>query len=90
VDSRRFDPDPGWLHIAASAGFSDISYFNRAFRARFGATPTDIRASFGDDARFPPAAADDSSAGKKGAAPVAWKRELHAHIAGKRRVRSLG
>jgi AraC-like DNA-binding protein len=29
--------------IAAAAGFSDISYFNRAFRARFGATPTDIR-----------------------------------------------
>jgi len=48
--------------IAASAGFSDISYFNRAFRARFGATPTDIRASFGGDARFPLAAADDSSA----------------------------
>jgi AraC-like DNA-binding protein len=32
--------------IASAAGFSDISYFNRAFRARFGATPTDIRASF--------------------------------------------
>jgi AraC-like DNA-binding protein len=29
--------------IAATAGFSDISYFNRAFRVRFGATPTDIR-----------------------------------------------
>jgi AraC-like DNA-binding protein len=48
--------------IAATAGFSDISYFNRAFRARFGATPTDIRASFGGDARFPLAAADDPSA----------------------------
>jgi len=31
--------------IASAAGFSDISYFNRAFRARFGATPTDIRAN---------------------------------------------
>jgi AraC-like DNA-binding protein len=31
--------------IATAAGFSDISYFNRAFRARFGATPTDIRAN---------------------------------------------
>lgn len=31
--------------IAAAAGFSDISYFNRAFKARFGATPTDIRAN---------------------------------------------
>jgi AraC-like DNA-binding protein len=35
--------------IAASAGFSDISYFNRAFRARFAATPSDIRASAGSD-----------------------------------------
>ncbi len=30
--------------IAMSVGFSDISYFNRAFKARFGATPTDVRA----------------------------------------------
>lgn len=30
--------------IAVAAGFSDISYFNRAFKARFGATPTDDRA----------------------------------------------
>ena len=29
--------------VATTAGFSDISYFNRAFRARFGATPKDIR-----------------------------------------------
>jgi AraC-like DNA-binding protein len=29
--------------IAHSAGFSDLSYFNRAFRKRFGATPSDIR-----------------------------------------------
>jgi AraC-like DNA-binding protein len=35
--------------IAAAAGFSDISYFNRAFRRRFGATPTEIRASFDCD-----------------------------------------
>ncbi len=42
------EPNSKWRKIsdvAASAGFSDISYFNRAFRARFGATPTDIRAS---------------------------------------------
>jgi len=32
--------------IATAVGFSDVSYFNRAFRARFGATPTEIRASF--------------------------------------------
>ena len=29
--------------IASAAGFSDISYFNRAFRARFDARPTDVR-----------------------------------------------
>ena len=29
--------------IAHSAGFSDLSYFNRVFRRRFGATPSDIR-----------------------------------------------
>lgn len=29
--------------IAATVGFSDISYFNRAFKVRFGATPTDVR-----------------------------------------------
>jgi AraC-like DNA-binding protein len=29
--------------IAHSAGFSDLSYFNRAFRKRFGATPSDLR-----------------------------------------------
>lgn len=30
--------------IAFDAGFSDLSYFNRAFRLKFGATPSDIRA----------------------------------------------
>jgi AraC-like DNA-binding protein len=29
--------------IAHSSGFSDLSYFNRAFRKRFGATPSDMR-----------------------------------------------
>lgn len=29
--------------LAYDAGFSDLSTFNRAFRARFGATPSDIR-----------------------------------------------
>ena len=29
--------------LAAEAGFADMSYFNRAFRRRFGATPSDIR-----------------------------------------------
>jgi AraC-like DNA-binding protein len=31
--------------IAAEAGFTDLSYFNRAFRSHFGATPSDIRAA---------------------------------------------
>jgi AraC-like DNA-binding protein len=40
--------DPQWGHrkvadIAAEAGFTDLSYFNRAFRRRFGRTPSDIR-----------------------------------------------
>ena len=29
--------------IAYETGFSDLSYFNRAFRRRFGATPSDVR-----------------------------------------------
>jgi AraC-like DNA-binding protein len=40
--------DPRYQHlkvseIAYSSGFSDLSYFNRAFRRRFGATPSDTR-----------------------------------------------
>lgn len=42
--------DPRWRHrkiaaVAAEAGFADLSYFNRAFRRHFGATPSDIRES---------------------------------------------
>jgi AraC-like DNA-binding protein len=29
--------------VATESGFSDVSYFNRAFRRNFGATPTDMR-----------------------------------------------
>jgi AraC-like DNA-binding protein len=44
--------DPQWRHrkiadIAAEAGFTDLSYFNRAFRRRYGATPSDIRHTAG-------------------------------------------
>ncbi|MBV8837692.1 MAG: helix-turn-helix transcriptional regulator [Alphaproteobacteria bacterium] len=40
--------DPVWrsrriADVASAAGFSDLSHFNRAFRRRFGATPSDIR-----------------------------------------------
>jgi len=31
--------------IALDAGFSDVSYFNRAFRRRYDATPTNVRAA---------------------------------------------
>lgn len=42
--------DPRWDYrkiadIAAEAGFTDLSYFNRAFRRRYGATPSDLRAA---------------------------------------------
>jgi AraC-like DNA-binding protein len=63
------EPRSRWRKISevsAAAGFSDISYFNRAFRARFGARPTDVRSSFeherGDPAS-PPAAADEPASG---------------------------
>jgi AraC-like DNA-binding protein len=29
--------------VALDCGFGNISYFNRQFRARYGATPSDIR-----------------------------------------------
>jgi AraC-like DNA-binding protein len=40
--------DPQWrdrkiADIAAEAGFTDLSYFNRAFQRRFGATPSASR-----------------------------------------------
>jgi len=31
--------------VAFDAGFGDLSYFNRVFRRRFGATPSDVRAA---------------------------------------------
>lgn len=37
--------------VANAAGFGDLSYFNRAFRKRFGATPSDMRAAI--DASIP-------------------------------------
>jgi AraC-like DNA-binding protein len=40
------DPANAWRKIndiAYSAGFADVSYFNRSFRRRFGRTPSDFR-----------------------------------------------
>jgi AraC-like DNA-binding protein len=40
------DPrNPTVTAIAYEVGFSDLSYFNRAFRRRFGATPSELRAA---------------------------------------------
>lgn len=46
--AHRLLRDPRFSHrkisdVAYSAGFSDLSYFNREFRKRFGMTPTAIR-----------------------------------------------
>ena len=45
---RRMLLDSRFAHLtiaqlAHSNGFNDISYFNRAFRRHFGATPSDLR-----------------------------------------------
>jgi len=44
-DAQRGDRKIG--DIALEAGFTDLSHFNRSFRRRYGATPSEIR----DDAR---------------------------------------
>ena len=48
--ARRMLTDPRWAgrsiaSIAFDAGFGDLSYFNRTFRRRYGATPSDLRAA---------------------------------------------
>jgi AraC-like DNA-binding protein len=50
VQVHRMLADPCHAHraistIAYDAGFGDLSTFNREFRRRFGATPSDIRAT---------------------------------------------
>lgn len=47
--AHRMLADPSWAQrsiteIAYEAGFNDLSYFNRVFRRRFDATPSEVRA----------------------------------------------
>ena len=55
-----FDPRFAGLNVSAiafAAGFGDLSYFNRTFRRRFGATPSELRHSLpGADHRLAPEA----------------------------------
>ena len=53
--ARRMLTDPRFRDraigsIAFDAGFGDLSYFNHAFRRRFGASPSDIRVEAADNA----------------------------------------
>ncbi len=46
--ARRMFTDPRWADrsvasIAFDAGFGDLSYFNRSFKRRYGATPSEVR-----------------------------------------------
>ena len=55
---RRMLGDSRYAHLtiaqlAHACGFNDISYFNRAFRRHFGATPSDVRESDADAAITP-------------------------------------
>jgi AraC-like DNA-binding protein len=48
--AHRMLGDPGEAHksiasIVFECGFGDVSYFNRSFRRRYGATPSDVRAA---------------------------------------------
>jgi AraC-like DNA-binding protein len=52
--------------IAFDAGFGDLSHFNRLFRRRFGATPSEVRAETLRSSRLTELDADGSALGKSG------------------------
>src|SRR5262245_15937767 len=59
---RLRDPSNRWRKvsdIAAASGFADVSYFNRAFKARFAVTPRDARALMTELDLVPAPALDD-------------------------------
>ena len=47
TDPRQIDKPVS--SIAYEAGFSDLSYFNRTFRKKFGTTPSDLRGRTRDE-----------------------------------------
>src|SRR5207253_2132480 len=54
LSAWRMLTSPTHLHctigaIALEAGFSDLSYFNRSFRRRYGASPSEVRAGAARD-----------------------------------------
>jgi AraC-like DNA-binding protein len=51
VLSDRHSSGPTIAAIAYAAGFGDLSYFNRCFRRRFGATPSQVRCGMGRSTR---------------------------------------
>ncbi|PDT79010.1 AraC family transcriptional regulator [Bradyrhizobium sp. C9] len=56
TQSHRLLTNPRWgdrniSSLAFEAGFGDLSYFNRTFRRRYGASPSDIRATMRRRAR---------------------------------------
>jgi AraC-like DNA-binding protein len=58
VEEQLSDPEKGNLKISAiarTAGFTDMSYFNRCFRAHFGDTPTGYRKRLSSPAAVAPA-----------------------------------
>lgn len=54
--------------LAYECGFGDVSYFNRAFRRHFGATPSDLRAG---KCRTYQGAVTDTTSAERGSPPIA-------------------